>query len=70
VICAWKAVKVMAITNGFRKAGITCATRTSEDDESDPSEISNDEQSTTTLDPVLDVQLIDLIKCIIVCLTM
>lgn len=65
VIRAWKAVKVTAITNGLRKAGITSAPGASEDDddeddESDTSEISDDEQSTTTLDPVLDARLIDL----------
>lgn len=53
VIRAWKAVKVTAITNGLRKAGITSAPSASEDDGSDASEISDDEQS-TTLDPVLD----------------
>lgn len=53
VIRAQKAVKVTAITNGLRKAGITSAPSASEDDGSDASEISDDEQS-TTLDPVLD----------------
>ena len=60
VIRALRAVKVTAITNGFRKAGITCVPGATEDDASDASEISDDEQSTTTLDPVLDAQLIDL----------
>ena len=50
----------MAITNGFRKAGITRVPGATEDDTSDASEISDDEQSTATLDPVLDAQLIDL----------
>jgi len=56
----WKAVKVTTITNGLRKAGITHAPGASEDDGSDASEISDDVQSTTTLDPVLDARLIDL----------
>ena len=60
VIRAWRAVKVTAITNGFRKAGITHVPGATEDDTSDASEISDDEQSTATLDPVLDAQLIDL----------
>ena len=64
-VCNWliraqRAVKVTAITNGFRKAGITRVPCATEDDTSDASEISDDEQSTTTLDPVLDAQLIDL----------
>ena len=64
-VCNWvirvgKAVKFTAIMNGFRKAGITSVPGASEDDVSDASEISDDEQSTATLDPVLDVQLIDL----------
>ena len=54
VIKAWKAVKVTATMNGFRKAGITSVLGASEDDVSDASEISDDEQSTETLDPVLD----------------
>ena len=60
VIQAWRAVKVTAITNGFRKAGITRVPGATEDDTSDASEISDDEQSVATLDPVLDAQLIDL----------
>ena len=60
VIQAWKAVKVTAIMNGFRKAGITSVPRAGEDGVSDASEISDDERSTATLDPVLDAQLIDL----------
>ena len=60
VIRAWKAVEVTAITNGFRKAEITSVAGAGEDDGSDASEISDDEQSTTTLDPVLDARLIDL----------
>ena len=60
VIRAWKAVKATAIMNGFRKAEITSVPGASEDGVSDTSEISNDEQSAATLDPVLDVQLIDL----------
>ena len=59
-IGAWRAVKVTAITNSFRKAGITRVPGATEDDASDASEISDDEQSITTLDPVLDAQLIDL----------
>ena len=50
----------MAITNGFRKAGITCVPGATEDDTSDASEISDDEQSVATLDPALDGRLIDL----------
>ena len=50
----------MAITNGFRKAGITRVPDATEDDTSDASEISDDEQSVATLDPALDAQLIDL----------
>ena len=53
-------MKFTAIMNGFRKAGITSVPGGSEDGVSDASEISDDEQSTATLDPVLDVQLIDL----------
>ena len=60
VIGAWRAVKVTAITNGFRKAGITRVPGATEDDASDASEISDDEQSIATLDPVLDAQLINL----------
>ena len=51
----------MAITNGFRKAGITHVPGVTEDDTSDASEISDDEQSTATLNPVLDAQLTCLI---------
>ena len=47
--------------NGFRKAGITSVPSADEDDGSDASEISDDEQQ-TTLDPVLDVRLIDLLN--------
>ena len=61
VIRAWVAVKVTAIMNGFRKAGITSVPGAGEDGVSDTSEISDDEQSTATLDPVLDAQLIDLV---------
>ena len=53
-------MKVTAIMNGFRKAGITSVPGAGEDGVSDASEISDDEQSTATLDPVLDAQLIDL----------
>ena len=60
VIRAWRAVKVTAITNGFRKAGITRVPGATEEDASDATEISKDEQSVATLDPVLDAQLIDL----------
>lgn len=60
VIRAWKAVKVTAITNRFRKAGITSAPSAGEDDGSDASEINDDERSAATLDPALDAQLIDL----------
>ena len=60
VIRAWKAVKVTAIINGFRKAGITSVPGAGEDGVSDTSEINDDEQSTAPLDPVLDAQLIDL----------
>ena len=60
VIRTWKAMKVTAIMNGFRKAGITSVRGTSEDDGSDASEIRDDKQNTTTLDPVLDLRLIDL----------
>ena len=59
-IQAWRAVKLMAITNGFRNAGITSVPGGTKDDASDASEISNDEQSPTTLDPVLDAELIEL----------
>ena len=59
VIRAWRAVKVTAITNGFRKAGITRVPGATEGDTSDASEISDDEQSVATLDPALDAQLID-----------
>ena len=60
VIRAWRAVKVTAITNGFRKAGITRVPGATEDDTSDASEINDNEQSVATLDPALDAQLIDL----------
>ena len=60
VIQAWKEVKVTAIMNGFRKAGIISVPGAGEDGLSDASEISDDERSTATLDPVLDAQLIDL----------
>ena len=43
-----------------RKAGMTGVPGAGEDGVSDASEISDDEQSTATLDPVLDAQLIDL----------
>ena len=54
-----KAVKVSSIKNGFRKAGIASGT---DDDASQTSDISDDEQITSTaiLDPVLDAQLMDL----------
>ena len=59
VVRAWKAVKVSSIKNGFRKAGIASGT---DDDASQTSDISDDEQITSTaiLDPVLDAQLMDL----------
>ena len=60
VIRAWKAVKVTAIMNGLRKAGITSVSGAGEHGVSDASEISDDQQSTATLGPVLDAQLIDL----------
>ena len=55
-----KAVKFSSIKNGFRKAGIASGT---DDDASQTSDISDDEQITSTaiLDPVLDAQLMDLI---------
>ena len=43
VIQAWKEVKVTAIMNGFRKAGITSVPGAGEDAVSDASEISDDE---------------------------
>ena len=52
-------MKLTAIMNGFRKAGITSVPSADEDGVSDASEISDDEQSIATLDPVLDAQLID-----------
>ena len=59
VVQAWKAVKVLSIKNGFRKAGIASGT---DDDASQTSNISDNEQITSTaiLDPVLDAQLMDL----------
>jgi len=48
------------MTNGFRKAGLSKVPGAGEDDRSDTSEISDDEESTTALDPVLDARLIDL----------
>ena len=60
VIRVWKEVKVTAIMNGFRKAGIASVPGAGQDGVSDASEIRDDEQSTATLHPVLDAQLIDL----------
>ena len=60
VIQVWKEVKVTAIMNGFRKAGIASVPSAGQDGVSDASEIRDDEQSTATLHPVLDAQLIDL----------
>ena len=59
VVQAWKAVKVLSIKNGFRKAGITSGT---DDDASQTSDISDNEQITSTaiLDPVLDAQSMNL----------
>ena len=53
VVQAWKAVKVLSIKNGFRKAGIASGT---DDDASQTSNISDNEQITSTaiLDPVLE----------------
>ena len=54
-----RAAAAASIKNGFRKAGIASGT---DDDASQTSDISDDEQITSTaiLDPVLDAQLMDL----------
>ena len=60
VICAWRAVKVTSITNGFKNAGITNVLGGSEDGESDASSDDQQMESSATLDPVHDAHLIDL----------
>ena len=54
VICAWRAVKVTSITNGFKKAGITNVLGDSEGGESDASSDDEQMESSATLDPVRD----------------
>ena len=60
VICAWRAVKVTSITNGFKKARITNVLGGSEDGESDASSDDEQMESSAALDPVRDAHLIDL----------
>ena len=60
VICAWRAVKVTSITNGFKKAGITNVLGGSEDGESDLSSDDEQMESSATLDLVHDAHLMDL----------
>ena len=57
-VCNW--VKVTAITNGLKKAGITNVLGGSEDGESDASSDDEQMESSAALDPVRDAHLIDL----------
>jgi len=60
VICAWRAVKVISITNGFKKPGITNVLGGSEDGESDASSDDEQMESSATLYTIRDANLIDL----------